>query len=331
MSSTPLSLALALSLPLALAACDSEPPFGEGSTPRLLNLGDIEDNLDICGTLTCGGAGNTPEFFANELLFEFSLGDALHKTTEGHGVLYEGAYHPEHGPLDIAVAEDGTLQAGIIDPNDTPGLRLRLTVDGKLRQIIVDSLVETPAGFVYDLREVTRTGDVPLCPVDQYGNTYAFMYGGFQLYTQPHEGMPAGKLKHDPDLVHIGCTSSATGKASLFGFRPEVGDADSLGAFEAALRGVRLELCGGGVSQTVPGATVILNDRQGVMQPPYDFVDQLEREAGFTRAGAVCWDGVVRDGAEVPTCEQALALPTCDEYLALYPNSALIETYLPGA
>ena len=331
------NISLSLSLLLSLcAACDLEPELLDGEiSPRSFNQDDVESKIAACGVLTCGGAGNTSELISNERFYEFSLAAEPHVTTENHTIEFLGGYHPDFGLInaaDIGVSDQGTLELAGALPEEAAGFQLRFDVDGEIRTVVVDDLIDSPFGYVYDLREATRDGSKPLCPVDPMGKSYAFLYPEIALYTQAVGDLPAGKLSHGESLIHVGCSASAMGKASIFGFRPTPSEPTTLGSFEGALRAVRLELCEVGVSQTAPGAMVILNDRAGVMHEPYDFVDLLEQEAAFDRNGAVCWNGVVREGATMPTCEEALALPHCDDYVAANPSAELVETYLvPGA
>lgn len=135
--------------------------------------------------------------------------------------------------------------------------------------------------------------------------TTAAVYRGIDVHAD-------GSMSPHPDLLYIGCTAGAVGKASLWGYRPDYGaipnehGADALAAFEASVRMLRADYCGDGQSWTLPGTGVYVRDKMGVN----DSLSGLfvwpgpQDEAVWGMDGALCVD--------LPRIHQGLyAVPGC--------------------
>lgn len=129
-----------------------------------------------------------------------------------------------------------------------------------------------------------------------------------------------GDITTRANTLYLGCHKGAVGKAGVWGYLPwEIGLAD----FEAAVRAVRADYCGDGVSHTHPGVALTIADVWAV--------NSFAAEAGPTEAvwgpnGALCL-GQPRDAnvtASSVVCNGA-ALPTCPEdvSLATYPDALM--------
>ncbi len=117
----------------------------------------------------------------------------------------------------------------------------------------------------------------------------------------------SGKIGERPNTLYIACVSAAVGKAGAWGFKPwDIGYED----FTTAVRTVRADYCGDGVSWTKPGNALQLADVWGYS----GFVNPAGKtEAIWGDSGAQClgtprwvgtvkYDDVVCNGAKLKEC-----------------------------
>lgn len=163
-------------------------------------------------------------------------------------------------------------------------------------------VADGPPGYVfkYDDEQGTPTF---LCPADEHGTHEVFALA--DLSVDPDTGAMSTRA----ETLYLACTSGAVGKANTWGY---VHGALDIADFEAAVRVVRADYCGDGVSWTVPGLEVQLVDAWGVNT----FVDPTTpTEAVWGDHGALCLSrprnaaflpgDVTCDGAPLPLCEGA--------------------------
>lgn len=114
------------------------------------------------------------------------------------------------------------------------------------------------------------------------------------------------------DVLYIGCINGAVGKASLWGYRPDYGDfsdghwGERLPAFEAAVRMIRADYCGDGVSHTQPGTPVYVEDDVG-----FNIGSGPVSEAVWGIDGALCLDQPRISGSS-RTCASGAEIPLCN-------------------
>ncbi|HEY0136659.1 MAG TPA: ADYC domain-containing protein [Nannocystis sp.] len=159
-----------------------------------------------------------------------------------------------------------------------------------------------------------------LCAPDSVEAAAAIVLDSFSV------NKTTGDITTRPNTIYLGCASGAVGKAPTWGYTPwGLGLAD----FEAMVRMVRADYCGDGVSWTVPGRAVTIEDVWGI--------NSFAAQAGATEAiwgpsGALCIGqprepsitaaSVVCGGVPVPACPADVSLATYPEALAWLKSAA---------
>lgn len=129
----------------------------------------------------------------------------------------------------------------------------------------------------------------------------------------------SGVIDSKKDMIYIACVSGAVGKATTWGFRPY--STIGVGGFTTAVRTVRADYCGDGVSWTTVGNALQVRDVWG-----YSSFNNTPgpTEALWTEKGAAClgeprwttdvkYDDVVCDGAHIQPCKEDWDLSTFSE------------------
>ncbi|MCA9706891.1 MAG: hypothetical protein KDK70_13645 [Myxococcales bacterium] len=319
---------LLLVAPLACDELDPELDHELGD-----ELDELDDELDVSfrnGGLTTGRRLNTH----NGGFIEY---DTLPLNGSDHeGIWLLGVdYHPS-----------GVESPGPSIPVDIPTIDV---VDTELRATTVEGQplahtdfgqtewhVLTPNGEI-DLRvEATRDPETWTALYQfrwrPHGSGEAFLHnclmpGEPQLTTaavyRDIDVHPDGSITPLPERLYIGCIAGAVGKASLFGYRPEIGSFalqqiaignDPVHAFSAATRMIRADYCGDGTSFTQTGTPIYVQDKVIINDGPSGlFVwPGPQNEAVWGLDGAWCvdlprihpwwWTQPTCNGVPLPSC-----------------------------
>lgn len=146
------------------------------------------------------------------------------------------------------------------------------------------------------------SGSLPLCEADpaRDGSTEAALFG--DLHVDPDDASFSAR----PGALHVSCTSAATGKAALLGYRPE---AIGLAAFEAVIRAIRADYCGDGDAYASASDPVLFADIKGI-QGSVGSVGAV-REARWGRDGALCLGEARGLGVDAAALRDACGIPLC--------------------
>ncbi len=146
------------------------------------------------------------------------------------------------------------------------------------------------------------------CVPDVDGNIEAVMLSGY------HVDLTSSQVTVRDNTLAFACLSGAMGKALRWGYRPHTEGLDGR-AYEAAIRMVRADYCGDGVSWTEPGQEIDIADRWGVND--WRNAAQFDKtEAMWGSSGAICLGTPRLKGqftASDIVCPQG-PLPTCDSF-----------------
>ena len=209
--------------------------------------------------------------------------------------------------LDRVTAVDGEIQAGI-GGSTYFGQQL---VGSKWELTLVNGAVETPATmwissatmiggglWRYNFQHHDASGVVAnLCDPDADGSTFAVPIPDMTVNTT------TGDLTARANTLYLACLSGGIGKAVQWGFQPwDIG----LAELEATVRVVRADYCGDGVSWTVPGTQLQLDDIWGVS----NFGSAAAATEAVWGANRALCLGATRIANQPPTCN-GFTLPTC--------------------
>jgi hypothetical protein len=150
--------------------------------------------------------------------------------------------------------------------------------------------------------------NVHTCAEDGDGGARMVMYGDLIV------DEATGVVSERPDTIYFGCISGAVGKAALWGYAPDSPSLPSLSieGFTTAIRTVRADYCGDGVSHTFAGNVLTLRDRWGINSPPsFGFSTEALWEEG---GGATCVNRVRDTGLALHAplqCDDGSTIPLC--------------------
>ncbi len=191
--------------------------------------------------------------------------------------------------LDKVWAENGLILgskgAAKYSYTDLVGSRWSLMVDIEgvhtNAQMVIENVTKNGPVFIYNWTETHDGGPkdpMPTCDEDpDHPGTYGSVITGDITVDTDN-----GKIATRASTIYIGCVSGGVGKAGLWGYpRHLVGAKD----FEAAVRMVRADYCGNGVSFTVPGNPVEILDTWGYNTFP---LPKAVTEAIWDTKGAAC-------------------------------------------
>ena len=257
----------------------------------------------------CGIVFNTNA--VNGLFFsEVDLTGDLHDN-----VIYKGA-EISHIPLTRIYAVDGEL-FGEVGETVYRGSRVVgmvihiIAVIGKVEvktDLTIVSADHSQGYWRYGVQytDVAHNKEgVPTCEQDEFGDASMVFYADISVDTT------SGDVRDRPKTLYFGCVSGAVGKARTTPWRyapydPQV----KLEGFETAIRAIRADYCGDGVSYTKPGNKLQLRDQYGY----HNFANQaMNTEAVWASGGgALCLD-VPRWAGQVARADVhcAAALPSC--------------------
>lgn len=192
----------------------------------------------------------------------------------------------------LSTVETGE-EAGLHDPDGTL----------QIRHVDPERLVYT---FEY---KPTDTGSpLSTCVPDAVGGARMVLLGDIAV------DHTTGDLTERPDTIYFGCFSSAPGKAVLWGYAPDSPSLPSLSlpAYETAVRTVRADYCGSGVSYTSVGKELTLRDRWAInSHEPFAFKTEALWSVG---GGALCVNRIRESGAPVAAsllCADGKKIPIC--------------------
>ena len=140
-----------------------------------------------------------------------------------------------------------------------------------------------------------------------------------------------GDISHNPvhGSMFFACITGGVGKTVDLGYKPydaEVG----MERFEAAVRGVRDDLCGNGGSWTQQGTPIQLQDKAEINVWGND---QSPVEAVFGPDGALCLGASTRVGTHYASvsCPNKQVIPQCGDGVSFYNQAeAFLFTRLVG-
>lgn len=166
--------------------------------------------------------------------------------------------------------------------------------------------------FTYE-SYLTEGVALPTCEADEQGSYAAVLFQ--DLHVEPD-----GTLTNRPDTLYFGCSSGAVGKAVTWGYSPWEFSQE---VHQTAVRAVRGDYCGDGVSWTAAGTPLLVDDPFGLN----GFGGALNSTEGlWTENGVACLDvprlaqwsyeDIQCPDHEIPRCE-----PTDD--LWTYPGTWL--------
>jgi len=324
-------LGLLLAAPLA---CDVAPDDSELGEPH------VEDRvLYAVGDLTTGRRLNT-NHVGNHWFSELSvLPGVSHEGTELVSVEYIDPYgwpmsveiptiEVVNGELQAMLASGGwishadfgqtlwTIRAGSVDYE--LAVEVGRDIEGPLAS-------DTPL-YTFYWQEVggNEAGWLPTCLMEtEEPSITAAVYKGLDV-----DDVTGEMSDTDPNILYIGCTAGAVGKASLWGYRPDYGNlpgaqgTDTLDAFVASVRMIRADYCGNGQSWTLPGTGVYVKDHMGI-----NWGQGADDEAIWGMDGALCLENP-RVNLGAVTCANPegvqMQLPSCGNNVAedLFDSSA---------
>lgn len=304
-------LALSMFALAAPAGCD-EPDAGFGGGD------DIADRCPGCGgvVLNTNAIGTT--YFS-----EIDLNGLLHDN-----VVFDGA-EKQGDKLKKIYVTDGELIGEFGDLSKIRGSRvvgvvINITVEIEKvpvkTALTVVSADRTQGYWRYGVRYTNYANkeQTPTCEQDENGDSSMVLYGDITVDTE------RGDINERPDTIYFGCVSGAVGKARTndWHFAP-YDPAVKIKGFETAVRAVRADYCGDGVSYTKPGNALQLKDKSGY----HDFVDAgMVNEAVWESGrGATCldkprWEGTIT--REDVHC--ADTLPACENHADDYYASGFL-------
>jgi hypothetical protein len=163
---------------------------------------------------------------------------------------------------------------------------------------------------------ITGEKEVHNCEPDPYTTEHS------AIIFQDLEVQADGTMHEASDVLYFGCISGAVGKSVVWGYAPWDFGAET---HQTATRVVRADYCGDGVSWTVTGTGLQLEDAFGV----WSFADSSEAtEAIWTRDGAACL-GEPRLGEPVQ-CANGYSIPDCGgDVLDDYPDATMWSKVWP--
>lgn len=203
--------------------------------------------------------------------------------------------------------EDGEIRA-LKGTTFYTGMQL---VGSKWELTLVAGTTETPAtmwvataanaagAWRYSFQHNDSNGAVAdLCDPDGAGNTTAVPIADLAV------DATTGDLTTRNNTLYLACVSGAIGKAVTWGYQPwDIGVPE----FESAVRVVRADYCGDGVSWTTPGSAVQLADVWGVNSFG---TTSAATEAVWGANGALCL-GTPRVTSSTPITCGGVAIPAC--------------------
>lgn len=160
--------------------------------------------------------------------------------------------------------------------------------------------------------------------VSSDGPGYARLLPGFTL------DEATGQVEPLTDNTYVACTHGATGKAAGWGYYDLAMDLDDLEIFEVAIRMIRADYCYDGVSHTIAGVPLLIEDAWAVNLQGLDEGEERAIEAVWGESGLLC-RGSGRLAAIPAACGNGQAkIPTCkpDTTIETYPD-AMFVTRLP--
>lgn len=257
-----------------------------------------------------GGSGNGILFNTNK------IGKHMFAELDTTGALHDGVVFKKvvttHGVvLDTVWAEAGKIvgtRSGVFyDHLALVGSRWTLTVDMEgvdtHAELVLTSVTPSGSAFIYNWTHTFDGGPkepVPTCDEDpdHPGSFGSVVTGGITVNTAD------GVIRKRPQTIYIGCMSGGVGKAGYWGYPEHV---VGLVAFETAVRMVRADYCGNGVSFTKPGNPVEISDAWGIHGFP---LPGAKTEAIWGKKGAACI-GTPRYLSEWP--DASSVKKACDE------------------
>jgi|JI9StandDraft_2_1071091.scaffolds.fasta_scaffold51256_1 hypothetical protein len=156
------------------------------------------------------------------------------------------------------------------------------------------------------------------------GPGYARLLPGFSL------NEATGQVTALADNTYVACTNGATGKAAGWGYYDLAMDLEDLEIFEVAIRTIRADYCYDGVSHTVAGVPLLIEDAWAVNLQGIDEEEERKIEAVWGESGLLC-RGSGRLEAIPPSCGGEKAkIPSCQPGTTIdtYPD-AMFVTRLP--
>lgn len=271
-------LTLALTTLMSMAGCDQE-----GS--------DGGDHFRVGVTTGAGLTLNTNQWVSSAArdVYEFGRNGDWHTNSFGYETQLATIYLPgsPYGPVTSqpGVPAPGEPKAVILPGDElqiklkgpTPGsteyvlegdqligMKLTFTVHGtdgvdhSTAIQVVDSMEVTDVGLFYEFHKVdTASGTLlaPLCEQDSNDLRMARVYDGLTVDALTGAMTFTGEAVH-----HIACTSSAPGKAALYGYGPAELDPLDPQAFALANRVIRADYCADGHPYTYPGNLFAIYD-----------------------------------------------------------------------
>lgn len=173
------------------------------------------------------------------------------------------------------------------------------------RELTVETGFDAPSGtplYTFYWRRGEGEEWLPTCDMPDEGPELTAA-----LYADLNVDEFSGDMWHQPRLLYIGCLAGAVGKTAVWNY-----DLDNLSMYtgepirmlEAAVRVVRADVCGDGISHTRPGTPLYVGDHMGINGfPPGGTVG----EAVWGTEGVLCLDTPRGNG-------NSLARPTCPQW-----------------
>lgn len=301
---------------LALVACD---PVDEPLGDPFEEVDDASERFYVIGGFGSGRRLNTNHIEMHEFS-EFDLTGAEHEGTELLWVRHDDGWGPiEVDPASIVVV-GGALEADRAD-----GMRLYHSDFNDSEWRVRTHTAQGPREYTLTV----ETGFHAPSNTPLYSFYYDLGFGEDRVSTcnEPDEGPEltaavyrdinvdrwSGDMWEQADLLYIGCTNAAVGKASLWHYRPEAfgwWHPYPVEMFEAAVRMIRADFCGDGGSHTMPGTPVLVGDKMWINS--YSSGNAIE-EAVWGASGALCVDTPRGSGPFVvrPTCSNGSSPPVC--------------------
>ena len=177
--------------------------------------------------------------------------------------------------MTLADIETG-FTAGLHDPND------------ELYILMLD-----PDRLVYTFQYGQSPNVVNTCAYDSIAGARAVLYGDIYVNHQN------GDITDRDNTIYFGCISGAVGKSALHGYAPDNPSTQSVTVeeFELAVRAIRADYCGRGVSYTNVGNPLTYDDRYGINDHTQaGFVTEALWETGV---GATCVNRI-RSTGQIP-------------------------------
>ena len=314
-----LTVATALATTLTLACDDSSSGFAPG------DLGFRDGGPGTGGPLL-----NTSTIFTSDLATVDTQGAALNGVTLVEVELRDGGVYTEIDAGSLRV-DHGTLVAQVqgtaFSGPAFAGSRWTFEVDG-VEVLAYLMTVETaddaglydpsspddlrkldPERFLYTFHWLDDTQHPHVtCKEDAVGGARTVLYGDI---TVDHT---LGEISARPNSIYFGCISGAIGKAALWGYAPDSPSLTSvtLADFETATRAVRADYCADGVSHTMVGNELTLEDRWSIN---HHTINTFTTEAVWNSGGgAKCLRRIRSTGATLVApfqCPGGAIIPLC--------------------